>query len=318
MSRGVEVRLEEVTRALDPVADALDFSGLAADLDAAWNSPNVTMRARQQLLRALVVDIIADVDEAVRDVILTIHWRGGQHSQLRVRKPKSGEHGCRTPDEALAVISSMAARWPDEHIAASLNRMGMRTGQGKTWTAHRVSSLRRVHGIRAYRSAEKDGEWLTMRDAAKLLGVTSHAIRRVVKAGILPLRRSCPTPHIKSAHATCKLKRSRPQSRERVARVARLQKTRFQCFQTLENEAHNESPVARPRSARSAALLKGKVRDAALPVGIHRLRRSWMGHRDRGVGSTKRRQAGPDHELRARVVTWPPLRLARLRCARIQ
>lgn len=142
------------------------------------------MRVRQQLLRALIVDIIADVDEAARDVILTIHWRGGQHSQLRVRKPKTGEHGCRTPDEALAVIRSMAAQWSDEHIAASLNRMGMRTGQGKTWTAHRVSSLRRVHGIHAYRSAKKNGEWLTMRDAAKLLGVTNHAIRRLIKDGI--------------------------------------------------------------------------------------------------------------------------------------
>ena len=89
-------------------------------------------------------------------------------------------------------MRSMAARWSDEHIAASLNRMGMRTGQGKTWTAHRVSSLRRVHGIRAYRSAEKDGEWLTMRDAAKLLGVTSHAIRRVIKAGILPATQVVP------------------------------------------------------------------------------------------------------------------------------
>ena len=47
------------------------------------------MRARQQLLRALVADIIADVDEPLREVILTIHWRGGQHSQLRVRKPKT-------------------------------------------------------------------------------------------------------------------------------------------------------------------------------------------------------------------------------------
>jgi hypothetical protein len=81
------------------------------------------MRTRQQLLRALIVDIMADVDEAARDVILTIHWRGGQHSQLRVRKPKTGEHGCRTPDEALAVIRSMATRWSDEHIAASLNRI---------------------------------------------------------------------------------------------------------------------------------------------------------------------------------------------------
>jgi excisionase family DNA binding protein len=178
-------RLEETTGGLDPIADTPDFAGLADDLNAAWNSPNVTMRARQQLLRALVADIIADVDEAVREVILTIHWRGGQHSQLRVRKPKTGEHGCRTPDEALAVIRSMAARWSDEHVAASLNRMGMRTGQGKTWTAHRVSSLRRVHAIHAYRSAEKNGEWLTMSDAAKLLGVSNHAIRRLIKDGIL-------------------------------------------------------------------------------------------------------------------------------------
>jgi excisionase family DNA binding protein len=173
-------------------ADAADFVGLAQDLETAWTSPHVTMRARQQLLRALVVDIIADVDEAARDVILTIHWRGGQHSQLRVRKPKSGEHGCRTPGEALAVIRSMAARWSDEHIAASLNRMGMRTGQGKTWTAHRVGSLRRVHGIHAYLSAEKDGEWLTMRDAARVLGVSSHTIRRLIKSGVLPAQQVVP------------------------------------------------------------------------------------------------------------------------------
>jgi DNA invertase Pin-like site-specific DNA recombinase len=187
-----QARLEPATDEMAQSSNAADFFGLAEDLEAAWASPNVSMRSRQQLLRALVVDIIADVDEAVRDVILTIHWRGGQHSQLRVRKPRSGEHGCRTPDEALAVIRSMAARWPDEHIAASLNRMGMRTGQGKTWTAHRVGSLRRVHGIHAYLSAEKDGEWLTMRDAAAVAGVTSHTIRRLIRTGVLPATQVVP------------------------------------------------------------------------------------------------------------------------------
>ena len=140
---------------------------------------------RQQLLRALVTDIIADIDESTREVILTVHWRGGQHSQLRVRKPKPGEHGCRTPEDALAVMRSMAARWSDEDVAASLNRMGMRTGQGKSWTAHRVSSLRRVHGIRAYRSAEKDGEWLTLSEAAAKLGISHHRMRALLKAGIV-------------------------------------------------------------------------------------------------------------------------------------
>jgi hypothetical protein len=145
-------------RSPDPVIVPPDFTDLADDLGAAWNAPGVTMRTRQQLLRALVTEIIADVDEATREVVLTIHWRGGQHSQLRVRKPKSGEHGCRTPEAALAVVRSMATRWSDADIAATLNRMGMTTGQGKTWTAHRVRSVRRVNSIHAFRSAEKNGE----------------------------------------------------------------------------------------------------------------------------------------------------------------
>jgi len=106
----------------------------------------------------------------------------------------------------MAVIRSMAARWSEEHIAASLNRMEICTGQGKTWTANRVSSLRRVIGLHAYRSAEKNGEWLTMSDAAKLLGVSHHAIRRVIKAGILAAEQVCPTPRTRYAQAICKSK----------------------------------------------------------------------------------------------------------------
>jgi len=80
------------------------------DLEAAWNATGVTMRSRQQLLRAVIAEIIADYDQSSREIVLKIHWRGGQHSELRVPKPKSGEHGCRTTDEAVAVIDTMATR----------------------------------------------------------------------------------------------------------------------------------------------------------------------------------------------------------------
>ena len=119
-----EARLAEVqqTNITTPVPD---FSGLAEDLEAAWHAPSVDMRCRQQLLRTLVTDIVADVDQEHHEVVLTIHWKGGQHSQLRIRKPKGGEHGQSTPDEAIAVIRSMATRWSDTDIAATLNRLGM-------------------------------------------------------------------------------------------------------------------------------------------------------------------------------------------------
>ena len=180
-----ELRLAAAAVALAKVSTP-DFTGVADDLEAAWKAPGVTMRTRQQLLRALVNEITVDIDEAAREIVLAIHWKGGQHSELRLRKPQTGGHDCKTPDDALAIIRSMAARWSDEDIAATLNRMGLPTGQGKTWTGRRVGDIRRVRGIHAYLSADKDGAWLTMREAAQQCGVTHHRIRRLIQAGVLP------------------------------------------------------------------------------------------------------------------------------------
>jgi DNA invertase Pin-like site-specific DNA recombinase len=187
--------LEEQS-AREAAVEMPDLSGLAEDLKTAWEAPRTTMRVRQRLVRALVEDIMADVDGDAGEIVLVIHWKGGQHSTVRVRKPKTGEHGCTTSADALAVIRSMAGRWSDDHIAASLNRMGMPTGQNKTWNAKRVSSIRRVNGINAYFSADKDGEWCTMLGAANELGVTSHVIRRLIKEQKLTTHQVVPgAPH---------------------------------------------------------------------------------------------------------------------------
>jgi hypothetical protein len=183
-------------REQDAVTACPDLAGLADDLSKAWNAPKTTMRTRQRLVRALITEIVADVDEGAGEIVLVIHWKGGQHSELRVRKPRTGEHSCNTPEQALAVMRSMAGRWSDEHIAASLNRMGMPTGQGKTWTAKRVGDLRRVHGIHGYRSADKNGEWLTLRDAATKLDVNHHQVRKLIKAGVFSSEQVMPgAPH---------------------------------------------------------------------------------------------------------------------------
>jgi len=182
-------------------SESPDLTGLSEDLQGAWDAPSVTMRARQQMLRTLINEIIVDVDDDQREIIMIIHWHGGQHSELRLRKPRSGEHGCITSEDAVAVIGSMAGKWSDEHIAAALNRMGLRTGQGKTWTAQRVGSVRKLRGIHAYRSGNKDGQWLTMSEAARKLGVNNHRIRRLIHDGILSAEQVVPgAPYQIRAH----------------------------------------------------------------------------------------------------------------------
>jgi DNA invertase Pin-like site-specific DNA recombinase len=113
--RDCEGRLEQAT-ASAPTPVMPDLRAIAEDLEAAWKNTNVTMRCRQQLVRALVNEITVDIDERAREIVLIIHWKGGQHSELRLRKPRAGEHACSTSDDALAVIRSMAARWSDQDL----------------------------------------------------------------------------------------------------------------------------------------------------------------------------------------------------------
>ena len=185
-------RLEACRMRVDTVevpvvaVDPPNLDCLAEDVAAAWNAAGVSSRTRQRLVRTLIKDIVVDVDEQRREVILTIHWQGGQHSQFRVKKLKPGQNGRQTSEDALTLIRSMAGRWSDGDIATTLNRMGLRTGLDQSWTAARVSSTRRFNGIRAYASADKHGGWLTMAEAAKRLGVSHHVVQRLIKEKILP------------------------------------------------------------------------------------------------------------------------------------
>ena len=149
----------------------------------------------------------------------------------------------------------MAGRWSDEQIAASLNRMGMPTGQGKTWTAHRVASLRRVRDIHAYRPAEKDGEWLTMSQAAAKLGVTNHRIRRMINDGLLPAEQVVPcAPYQIRASDLMDQKIIDAAAKKSPCRVPTTT-SRSQCFQALEEVGHYEQAIAIGRIWFSTQLL---------------------------------------------------------------
>lgn len=186
--RECEARLAASGQGWAPAATRESLHALADDLDAAWHAPTTDMRTKQRLVRALIEEIVIDVDDATREVVLVIHWRGGQHSELRVRKPKIGEHSNVTSIEADRLIREMATRWSDADIAATLNRMGIPTGHGNTWTGHRVATYRNKSGIPASASAARDGRYLTILDAARQLGVSRYMIHTLIRTGILPAR----------------------------------------------------------------------------------------------------------------------------------
>jgi hypothetical protein len=122
------------------------LESLATDLHQVWEAPSSEMPVKQRIARLLIQEIVANTDEPVREIVLVIHWVGGRHSEVRLPRPKPGEHRHRTGPDAEGVVRRLAGAWPDHEIAACLNRRRLRTGAGNTWTASRVLSLRkRLH-----------------------------------------------------------------------------------------------------------------------------------------------------------------------------
>jgi excisionase family DNA binding protein len=156
---------------------------LAQDLDAVWNSPAADMRLKQRIVRIVLQEIVADIDQEQEEIVLFLHWVGGRHSELRVRKNPTGENRYRTVVEAFDVIRQMTGRFSDERIAATLNRIGLRTGAGNAWNEQRVNSFRYKHQLAAMEI--KVSNALTIEQAADRLGVSTTTVRRMINQRVL-------------------------------------------------------------------------------------------------------------------------------------
>src|SRR6516162_6719690 len=100
-----------------PLPDPKILMSLAQDLPAVWNSSSTDMRLKQRIVRILIQEIVADIDESSREIVLLIHWAGGHPSELRVKKGEGGKNRYCTSLEATEVIRKMAGQFSDEQIA---------------------------------------------------------------------------------------------------------------------------------------------------------------------------------------------------------
>jgi excisionase family DNA binding protein len=81
---------------------------------------------------------------------------------------------------------------PDQSIASVLNRLGIRSAKGHTWTQLRVRNFRCEHQIAIYREGERaQRRELILHEAASRLGVGKMTIVRLIRDGLLPARQVC-------------------------------------------------------------------------------------------------------------------------------
>ena len=155
-----------------------DFENLAGELESVWNSPETDVRVKKRIVRALIHEVIADVDPEQGALILTIHWKGGVHTELQLRRRRRGQNSAQNPKDVVEAVRILARVCSDEVIAGVLTRNGLRTGRGNRWTKERVTALRSYNEIPRYTAERQMAEgWMNLTQAADLLKVNSTTLR---------------------------------------------------------------------------------------------------------------------------------------------
>jgi DNA invertase Pin-like site-specific DNA recombinase len=163
---------------------------LGTDLALAWSHPAATSATRKRIVRAALSEIVVRVEAEHIEMIL--HWQGGHHTALKLKKNGAGKHRWTIPEDTLSLVRELARLMPDRQIARLLNRAGKPTGRGNGWTQARVCSFRSHHGIAVHRESEwaERGE-ITLEAVAQMIDVSVMTALRMVRLGIIKGRQVC-------------------------------------------------------------------------------------------------------------------------------
>jgi excisionase family DNA binding protein len=194
-ARAIEREIEGLTSSPSPGLSAGDRKALLKlgdDLIRAWQRPGVTSEIKKKILRTVLSEIVVDVDQDNEHLDLVIHWQGGDHTRLKVKKNRVGVTRWTTDTEVVDLVRVLSRQMPDYAIAALLNRSGKTTAHGASWTRTSVCSLRRTREIAPYREGERrDRGELSLIEAAETLDVSPSTIRRMIIEGRLPAEHLC-------------------------------------------------------------------------------------------------------------------------------
>ena len=166
-----------------PAPTPIALETLAADLQSIWSAPTTDARLKKRIVRTLIHEAVADLDEQQAEIVLILHWVGGAHTEYRLPRRRRGQRTS-TPADIVEAVRTLALIARDDVIAGVLNRNGVRTGHGNRFTRERVTALRSHYRIPVFRPAEEGAEpWLNLSQAAARLGVAARTLRLASERG---------------------------------------------------------------------------------------------------------------------------------------
>src|ERR1700742_1077199 len=135
------------------IADPASLGVLASNLKTVWDAPTTDARLKKRIVRTLVHEVVADIDDAAAEIVLIVHWVGGAHSELRLPKRRRGQRNSPSA-HVIQAVRQLVLNAGDDLMPALLHPSGLKTGNGTRWTRERVTALRSYPHIRVSNPAD--------------------------------------------------------------------------------------------------------------------------------------------------------------------
>ena len=182
----IEARIHQHSATVDqtPAGTGEDLYQLATQLETIWTDSATSAQLKKRIVRTLIEEVLVDVDSSQGELLLTIHWKGGVHTELHLPRRRRGQCSTQTPCELIEAIAVLARIASDDIIASVLNRNGHLTGRGNRWTRERVTALRSHNRIPCYKPDEQN-LWVNLTDAAAV-DISPRTLRLAIDRGEIP------------------------------------------------------------------------------------------------------------------------------------
>jgi DNA invertase Pin-like site-specific DNA recombinase len=191
----VEERLAQLDAeaASRPKIDEAGLMALATDLQAAWNAPGTDARTKQRLTRIIIQEVVVDLDDSTNEAIVTVHWTGGRHTEVRVARTSVGRYPEDRRPGPVEVLRKLGGHWPDVDLAVTMNRMRCKAADGQSWTSVRVAELRKRLGIKPFDPTVPRVETISVEETSRRLNIYTSSVHRLIREGILPATQLMPS-----------------------------------------------------------------------------------------------------------------------------
>jgi DNA invertase Pin-like site-specific DNA recombinase len=160
---------------------------LSEDLSLVWYAPSTNHRDKKELLQILLEEVNIAINREEGTAHLILRWKKGFISEITVDVRQKRIPPIRTEQDTIELVRRLAVHYPDAVIAGILNRQGRKTARGDRFTVNKVGNLRRYWKIPRFKATKApcDGELVTIKKAADILGVAASTVHRWLTDGFI-------------------------------------------------------------------------------------------------------------------------------------